>query len=309
MKIILLSSKEDRKNRSVTIGKVGTALLGTALFLLPVCAWIGGIHTERSLEAGLLPASVEDAWRRTLLRQRDSLQQIKYNSERELEALTVRMAQMQARLLRIDALGERVTQVARFDSSEFNFSKPPAMGGPESVGQPFELPDFRRALDRLEAQLKDREQQLAILDTLLVNRQLLDEVALAGKPIAKGWVSSGFGHRTDPFKGSKAWHNGIDFAGRMGSDVVTVASGVVTWSGERQGVGLMVEISHGGGYVTRYAHNQSNLVGVGDVVKKGQAIAKLGSSGRSTGPHVHFEVYKNGQAVDPASYIDRPRSS
>ena len=120
-------------------------------------------------------------------------------------------------------------------------------------------------------------------------------------------MTSLFGHRTDPFKGHRAWHNGVDFAGQLGSAVVAVASGVVTWASERQGYGLIVEVNHGGGYVTRYAHNQSNLVDVGDVVKKGQVIASMGSSGRSTGPHVHFEVYKNGKSVDPASYVDRPQ--
>src|SRR5690606_13610451 len=98
---------------------------------------------------------------------------------------------------------------------------------------------------------------------------------------------------------------GVDFAGKLGSDVISVAAGVVTWSGDRNGYGNLVEVNHGGGFSTRYAHNQENLVKVGDVVKKGQVVAKMGTSGRSTGPHVHFEVYKNGRAVDPSSYIHR----
>ncbi len=118
-------------------------------------------------------------------------------------------------------------------------------------------------------------------------------------------MSSRFGRRTDPFNGRVAWHEGVDFAGKLNSDIVSVAAGVVTWSEERSGYGIMVEINHGGGFSTRYAHCSENLVQVGDVVKKGQVIAKMGSSGRSTGPHVHFEVYKHGRAVDPASYIHR----
>ena len=140
---------------------------------------------------------------------------------------------------------------------------------------------------------------------MLSERNLQKASALTGRPINKGWMSSGYGHRTDPFNGRKAWHNGVDFAGVEGADVVAVAAGVVTWSGERHGYGNMIELDHGEGHVTRYGHNKQNRVNVGDVVKKGQVIATMGSTGRSTGPHVHFEVYKHGRAVDPASYIRR----
>jgi len=146
---------------------------------------------------------------------------------------------------------------------------------------------------------------LGILETLLANRKIQDDVFLAGRPIKKGWMSSRFGRRSDPFTGRVAMHNGVDFAGREGSDIIAVASGVVTWSSDRYGYGQMVEINHGSGYITRYAHNKENKVQVGDIVKKGQVIALMGSSGRSTGPHVHFEVYKHGRPVDPASYIHR----
>ena len=103
-------------------------------------------------------------------------------------------------------------------------------------------------------------------------------------------MSSHFGSRIDPFSG-KAWHEGIDFAGREGSDIIAVASGVVSWSGERYGYGKMVEVATRG-VITRYAHNQENLVKVGDMVRRGDVVALMGNSGRSTGPHVHFEVTK-----------------
>ena len=157
----------------------------------------------------------------------------------------------------------------------------------------------------LEARIADREYQLDMLQALLSNRQLQNDVFLSGRPIAKGWMSSPYGQRKDPFTGQQMWHQGVDFAGKLGSDVVAVAGGVVTWSGDRYGYGDMVEINHGGGYSTRYAHNKENLVKVGDIVKKGQVVALMGSSGRSTGPHVHYEVYKNGRPVDPASYVRR----
>ena len=153
--------------------------------------------------------------------------------------------------------------------------------------------------------MDDREQQLDILETLLANRKIEDAVFLAGRPIKKGWMSSHFGRRADPFTGRMAIHEGVDFAGKLGSDIVTVGSGVVTWSDNRYGYGRLVEINHGNGFMTRYAHNMENKVTVGDIVKKGQVIALMGSSGRSTGPHVHFEVYKHGRPVDPATYIHR----
>jgi murein DD-endopeptidase MepM/ murein hydrolase activator NlpD len=246
-------------------------------------------------------------WEQRLQGQQQELERLELVSQRQLEALTVRMAQLQARLIRLDALGERVSALAKLDSKEFDFSQPPALGGPdvEGQGEPYGPPDFIAVLDQLGQQIQDREQQLDIMAGLLVNRQLQAEISVAGQPIVKGWLSSKYGNRTDPFKGHRVWHNGVDFAGKLGSGVVAVASGVVTWSDQRQGYGLMIEINHGGGYVTRYAHNKDNLVAVGDVVKKGQIIAKMGSSGRSTGPHVHFEVYRNGKPVNPASYIAR----
>ena len=119
-----------------------------------------------------------------------------------------------------------------------------------------------------------------------------------------GYVSSSFGNRTDPFTGRAAFHKGIDFAGRAGTEVMAVASGVVIWSGDRYGYGEMVEINHGNGYVTRYAHNSENLVVVGDTVKRGEVIASMGNTGRATGPNLHFEVLRNGRVVDPLTYIN-----
>ena len=195
----------------------------------------------------------------------------------------------------------------KIDQGEFDFSRAPALGGPEGnvLGDSYRAPDFLDAIDQLSAQIEDREQQLELLDTLLANRILQREVFIAGRPIVKGWMSSRFGRRSDPFTGRITWHNGVDFAGKKGSDIISVAAGVVTWSADRSGYGEMVEVNHGSGFSTRYGHAEKLLVKAGDVVKKGQVIAHMGSSGRSTGPHVHFEVYKHGRPVDPASYIHR----
>jgi murein DD-endopeptidase MepM/ murein hydrolase activator NlpD len=144
-----------------------------------------------------------------------------------------------------------------------------------------------------------------MLESLLTNRKLDEEGSLSGFPVKKGYMSSRYGWRKDPINGKSSMHTGVDFAGKTGSDVVAAASGVVIWTGRDAGFGNVVEVSHGDNLVTRYAHNKENLVHPGDVVRKGDTIALMGSSGRSTGSHVHYEVYKNGRSVDPSSYVAR----
>jgi murein DD-endopeptidase MepM/ murein hydrolase activator NlpD len=157
----------------------------------------------------------------------------------------------------------------------------------------------------LVTHIDNREQQLAMLDKQLAARDTRLQTFVAGKPVTKGWMSSSFGRRTDPFSGKQSWHEGVDFAGDAGVDVIAVASGVVTHAGRKSGYGNIVELNHGNGYVTRYAHNDTHRVSTGDIVEKGQVIATMGSSGRSTGPHVHFEVLKNGEPMNPERYIYR----
>ncbi|OED40147.1 hypothetical protein ACH42_17565 [Endozoicomonas sp. (ex Bugula neritina AB1)] len=247
-------------------------------------------------------------WKQTLSKQQIEVEQVRSDAERQIDALTLRLAELQGRLTRLDALGERLTTKANLDDGEFDFNELPPVGGPEDGGLGdgmYGKPKLLDVIDQLALQIDNREQQLDLLDSLLSNRTLYDESFLAGLPARKGWLSSRFGRRTDPFTGKAAWHNGIDYAGKRGSDIISVASGVIVWSGNRSGYGLLVEVNHGNGYITRYAHNQESVVKVGEVVARGQAIAKMGSSGRSTGPHVHFEVLKNGKAQDPVKYMYR----
>ena len=255
----------------------------------------------------VMSADSASAWNESLQEQQVLVDEAKYQAEKKLAALTLRVAELQARLVRLDALGERLTTMAKLDNGEFDFSRAPALGGPEQNldEADFTAPDFQQMLEQLGEQIEDRQQQLDTLEALMAKRKLQNDVFLAGRPIKKGWMSSRYGRRSDPFSGRIAWHAGVDFAGKKGADIVAVAAGVVTWSGERYGYGEMVEINHGNGFSTRYAHCKENLVKAGDVVKKGQVVALMGSSGRSTGPHVHFEVYKNGRTVDPATYIHR----
>jgi murein DD-endopeptidase MepM/ murein hydrolase activator NlpD len=244
-------------------------------------------------------------WQGVVQEQREEITKVRESARTSLDALTLRIGQMQAQMLRLNALGERLVEQADLDRDEFDFDKLPAVGGPQDTSdlQTTGLPDFMDLLDELVVELDDREQKLSVLESLLMDRRLRERVMPSGRPVDSGWLSSNFGKRTDPFNGKQEYHKGIDFASREGANVKSVGGGIVTWSGKRSGYGNLVEINHGNGYVTRYGHNKEHLVEVGDAVRKGQLIALMGSTGRSTGPHVHFEVLLNGKQVNPSKYI------
>lgn len=302
---IILVSKRYGSTRSFNFGGWARALISVCMVGVPV--GLAAVAYKFMSQDDMLDSQSREAWVTTLDEQKNDVQQIRKDTEKKLSALTLRVSELQARLVRLDALGERLTTMAKLDSGEFDFSQAPALGGPSSH---LDLHDSHSStlistIDALAEQIENRQQQLDTLEALLADRKLQNDVFLAGRPIRKGWMSSRFGRRTDPFTGGADWHPGVDFAAKEGTDIIAVASGVVTWSDDRYQYGKMVEVNHGNGFVTRYAHAKSLLVKVGDVVKKGQAIALVGSTGRSTGPHVHFEVHKHGRVVDPASYIHR----
>ncbi|WJW74944.1 M23 family metallopeptidase [Thiohalobacter sp. IOR34] len=244
-------------------------------------------------------------WRADMQAQRRAVEQARRDSEAHLDALALRLGQLQGQVMRLEGLGQRLVAMAKLEKGEFDFASPPPQGGPEqgAAVTSYAVPDFMAELDALSRLLDDREQQLVALESLLLDKELSKRGRPTGRPVRSGWMSSPFGKRTDPFTGRKAWHEGVDFAGKLGSDVLAVAGGVVTWAGKRSGYGLLVEINHGNGYVTRYGHNRELLVKVGDTVQPGQTIAHMGSSGRSTGPHVHFEILRHGKPINPARFV------
>jgi murein DD-endopeptidase MepM/ murein hydrolase activator NlpD len=306
MKIVLVSRRYSRAH-TISLSKATIALLSLCFVGMPM--GLGYLTFYMSAEQAAVQADKDAliALQGELNEQREELSEVERNARDKLAAMTIKLAEMQAQMLRLDALGERLTDMADMDDGEFDFSQKPAFGGPELALQEFndnETTVFN-AIEHLSSKVDSKGKQLEVLESLLSNSKIKNDVSLTGRPIVKGWLSSKYGYRVDPFNGNKAWHGGVDFAGKFGSDVVTVGSGVVTWSGDRYGYGQMVEVNHGNGYVSRYAHNSENFVVPGEIVKKGQVIAAMGSSGRSTGPHVHFEVYKHGRTVDPATYIHR----
>jgi murein DD-endopeptidase MepM/ murein hydrolase activator NlpD len=244
-----------------------------------------------------------------ILQQQDMLDQLAREQESNVNALAARLAELQAASTRLDALGERLVQLGKLDPEEFNFNQPPPVGGPEmfiSDSQSSAV-GMGGSISRLSEILNSQYARLDALQLLLLDRNLESERTPAGWPVSSGWISSGFGERNDPFTGKRARHQGLDFAGIKGSEILGVASGVVIWSGSRQGYGKMLEIDHGNGYITRYAHNDELLVKVGDGITAGQTIAKMGETGRASSPHVHFEVLHKGKHVNPYKFVKQMR--
>ena len=244
-------------------------------------------------------------WQDVVSEQQAEIAAARQNAQADIDALTLRIGQMQAQMLRLNALGGRLVSQSDLDKDEFDFNAVPAVGGPADVTNRESVPlaDFLSMLDQLETEMEDRDQKLSVLESLLMSRSLSERVMPSGRPVEDGWLSSRYGKRNDPFTGKQDFHKGLDFAGKKGSEVIAVGDGVVSWAGKKSGYGQLIEINHGNGYSTRYGHNQSHMVKVGDTVKKGQQIALMGSTGRSTGPHVHFEVLRNGKKVNPSGFI------
>ena len=299
MKIIFIHSTGAQRTFSLT--RTGSIVLASAFFVIIAAGgFVLGGHVPQT-SAGTEAVA---QWRAKLGAQQDQVKQIKRRREAQNAAIGRQLAQMQARLLRMEAMGARMAQVAELPAGEFDFNLPPALGGPADVNEhALSWQDLSLELSQLASQIKRRELELEILGGVISDEETGEMSLVRGRPVTWGWLSSPYGQRVDPISGQTAWHAGVDFAGHEGSAVIAVASGVVTFAGERSGYGQLVEVSHPNGYMTRYAHLKSLSVQVGDVVKKGETLGLMGSSGRSTGPHVHFEVLKSGRNMDPANYV------
>ena len=303
MNIIILTRR--RGNATQIDLKRPSVVVGVALAVISVLATVFYAGFVTAIQSGMLqPDEQILAWNAQLARQQEEIDLAQLVARENLDALAKRIGQMNSHIIRLDAMGRRLTNMADLDDGEFDFANPPAQGGPPPTNaMAASGTELTAMLDSLAQQVSDRERQLGILENLMLNRNLSEQVYPEGRPVKSGWISSYFGKRTDPFTGRPAMHKGLDFAGREGSEVVAVAAGVVIWSGERYGFGRLVEINHGNGYVTRYAHNRDNLVAVGEAVKKGHIIARMGATGRATGPNLHFEVLHHGRVVNPLRYI------
>jgi len=229
-----------------------TCLALLVLLGLPLGAGSMAWHFARHEARSESEREAAQAWNSELEAQRRALAEAKQNAQHQLDTLTAKLGVIQAQAVRLDALGERLTQVAGIDPAEFNFSEEPGYGGPSpELSRKLEVYDFIEELDRLSGDLGQRDEQLSALETVLLSRNFDEEQTISGRPVKQGWISSYYGTRTDPFEGSSAWHEGMDFSGLRGSDVSATAAGIVTFAGKMNGYGNLVEISHGDGMSTR----------------------------------------------------------
>lgn len=307
MNFVILNSKDEKYGgRHIGLAHFLAMFLTCALFSGALTAY--GLSEIGASNGSLFLSDTVIAWKKELQKQNQQVERVRGQVNEKMSVLAIKVADVQAQMTKLDALGEHLISVAKVGSGGLDFSGKSAVGGPEEIaklGDEYQKPKLINVLDDISLQIKEREQQMSILEEMLGNHNLKDNAYLAGSPVEQGWISSHYGYRVDPFTGKLAWHKGIDFSGKKNSPVLALASGIVTWSGEREGYGNMVEINHGDGYITRYGHNNANLVQVGDMVTKGQHVALMGDTGRATGYHVHLEVFSNGKAVNPARYISR----
>jgi len=303
MNIILVSNRL-AKTRSITLG--GWQLL-SMLLLLSGLVWTAAFTLQYTL-VRFAPEGMSDGVR-TLLSKIHSEEQQKQQSyvDSSLDAMAARVGQMQAQMQRLDALGARLAKLTGMKPEEFRFDQPPAQGGPLVAlpAQEMSVNSLEQQLNRLTQTVNDRSDKLLALETMLLQNQLSRKLLPSIPPVNEGFYSSNFGWRLDPFTGSNAMHEGVDFMANAGTAIRASAGGVVAYASLHSQYGNMVEIDHGNDIVTRYAHASRLLVKVGQVVRRGEKVAEVGSTGRSTGNHLHFEVRYKGIAQNPVRFLQK----
>ncbi|HMB59788.1 MAG TPA: M23 family metallopeptidase [Xanthomonadales bacterium] len=293
----VIASRNISRRSALTLFGLSVALV------LAFLAGRGSVSIPAEYESSLAALRLE-----IQLQQRD-VDRVLQDNRSNINGLSAHLAELQAASTRVDALGERLAQMGQLTLDEFDFNQAAPVGGPadpSSLASASEG-ELRASIGFLSEKLRRQASQLDALQFLMVNRQMESDLTPTGWPVKKGWISSRYGERSDPFTGQPASHQGLDFVGVRGSEVLSVASGVVVWAGNRTGYGKTVEIDHGNGFLTRYAHNENLIVEPGNQVSAGQQIATLGSSGRASAPHVHFEVLQNGSQVNPAEFVKQLR--
>ncbi|HET7267717.1 MAG TPA: M23 family metallopeptidase [Oleiagrimonas sp.] len=304
---IILVSRARKAPRTLDLDSAGVRLrlCGAVLAGVLLCAGVGAMVALLLASPRTRAVRQIQALHHKVDAQHQQLTQVRDQAQRSVNALAVKLGQLQAQSVRLDALGMRLAHVGKLDASEFDFDQRPSVGGPEMVGESsYALPaSLSAGISQLATRFDTQQAQLRALQDLLLDRKVTSKLRPAGMPVAGGYISSYFGGRVDPINGHRSFHPGLDIAVPAGTPVHSVAEGIVTYAGVRSGYGNVVEIDHGDGYMTRYAHNTKLLVHPGEHVHVGQVIAKSGSTGRSTGPHVHFEVWYKGRVVNPLAYV------
>jgi murein DD-endopeptidase MepM/ murein hydrolase activator NlpD len=226
--------------------------------------------------------------------------------QQNLNAMAVKLGEMQAQLARLDALGDRLSTLAGIRPQEFRFSEAPGLGGAQTTALPpqnLSLAEFGEKLSALSRNVENRTDMLGVLEAQLFEQAIKKKLMPTMMPVNAPFNASGFGMRIDPFTGQQTMHEGIDFLADLGSPIVAAAGGVVIFAGFHPQYGNVVDVDHGNDLVTRYAHASKLYVREGDVVQRGRKVAEVGNTGRSTGPHLHFEVRFKGSAQNPARFV------
>ena len=301
MNVIFLSRREGRARQLDLAHPLTLGLLAAAVLIILGSAFATGLQLGRGSHQRLMLGDTA-RFGNLLTQQKQQIEQLHQQLQLRVDAMAMRLGEMNAHVIRLDALGKRLTEMADIDSREFNFDRDPPRGGPEADGEGVsaQVPDLSAMLSQLEQRVDQRQSQLAALENVILARELKAQIHPEGRPVADGFISSYFGERADPFDGREAFHKGVDFAGAAGSRVMAVAAGVVTWAGERAGFGKLVEINHGDGFVTRYAHNERTLVSVGATVKRGE-------HGRAHG--LHRALHRTARALRSAAQRPPGRSA
>lgn len=287
MNIILVSSRWTQ-SRSIYLGGRHIALLLVLMMCFVIAAAIG---VQYAFSHVLIIPGVT------------GLQVSKQYERSSLDALAVKLGEMQARVQRLDTLGGRLVKLTGMKPSEFQFDQPPAQGGPLLPLNPLSAASLDRQMDAMMHVIDDRSDKLTALNTLLMQNELSRSLLPSAIPVAEGAYTSNFGWRIDPFTGQSAMHEGVDFMAEPGTAIHASAGGVVVYADTHAQYGNMIEVDHGNDIVTRYAHASRLMVKVGQVVRRGDIIAEVGHTGRSTGNHLHFEVRYKGTAQNPVRFL------
>ena len=284
---ILVKGRNTRIAKKFSIRKTVSLLVGVSLVFLVSSRSTESVY-ENQIRLNVVKTGLQE--------QVDLVDKLHNSTDQKLDGLIQQLALMQSQLHRLDTVSSNLAEKSGLTKADFAL--------PEEIKTNLSKDaELTTQIEQMADALEFKIQQITALETILLGLNIEQESKLAGRPVGKGWLSSYYGIRKDPFTGVPTMHKGIDFAGKEGSSVVATGAGVITWSGRRYGYGNLIEIDHGNGLKTRYGHNDNLIVEIGDVVTKGQTIALMGNTGRSTGAHVHYEVIKNGRQIDPLPYI------
>jgi murein DD-endopeptidase MepM/ murein hydrolase activator NlpD len=287
------------KSRAVHLSGTRLVLAGTAMALVLMLTAVGLYHwvfLKGAREGWPIVGSLVKLVVRDETDQRD-----RYLRE-NLDVMAKRLGEMQAKMTQLESLGERVSGLAGISPAEIKTK--PGQGGALISGRALSMEELQATLSELEKLTAQRTDLMTVMESRLFEQKIRHMMVPTQKPVSTGILGSAFGWRIDPITGGSALHTGLDFQAETGSPILAAAGGVVVTQEYHPAYGNMVEIDHGNELITRYAHASKVFVKKGDLIKRGQKIAEVGTTGRSTGPHLHFEVWVEGVPQDPQKFLN-----